>query len=58
LCVAHVGARGMRSYDLAATMNPDVRLSGTNKSHGGGAGEGLGGRADLARRMGASERVA
>lgn len=58
LCVAHVGARGMRSYDLAATMNPDVRLSGTNKSHGGGAGEGLGGRTDLARRMGASERVA
>jgi len=38
LRVVHVGARGVRSYDLSETAIPVVRLSGTNKSHGGGPG--------------------
>jgi len=39
LRVAHVGARGARSYGLSEAAIPVVRLSGTNKSHGGGPGE-------------------
>ncbi len=38
LRVAHVGARGGRSYGLSSAAIPVVRLSGTNKSHGGGPG--------------------